>query len=116
MDNITETSREIENIIAAIEDIASQTNLLSLNASIEAARAGEAGRGFAVVADQIGKLANDSAQSAISTKELIVKSLEEIEKGNKIVHETMETIRKYGSICGECKWCSRSIKITGRYA
>ena len=92
MDNITETSREIENIIAAIEDIASQTNLLSLNASIEAARAGEAGRGFAVVADQIGKLANDSAQSAISTKELIVKSLEEIEKGNKIVHETMETI------------------------
>ena len=94
MENITETSKEIENIIAAIEDIASQTNLLSLNASIEAARAGEAGRGFAVVADQIGKLANDSAQSAISTKELIVKSLEEIEKGNKIVHETMETIGK----------------------
>ena len=94
MDKITETSKEIENIIAAIEDIASQTNLLSLNASIEAARAGEAGRGFAVVADQIGKLANDSAQSAISTKELIVKSFEEIEKGNKIVHETMETIGK----------------------
>lgn len=92
MENITETSKEIENIIAAIEDIASQTNLLSLNASIEAARAGEAGRGFAVVADQIGKLANDSAQSAISTKELIVKSLEEIEKGNKIVNDTMETI------------------------
>ena len=92
MENITETSKEIENIIAAIEDIASQTNLLSLNASIEAARAGEAGRGFAVVADQIGKLANDSAQSAVSTKELIVKSLEEIEKGNKIVNDTMETI------------------------
>ena len=92
MENITETSKEIENIIAAIEDIASQTNLLSLNASIEAARAGEAGRGFAVVADQIGKLANDSAQSAISTKELIVKSLEEIEKGNKIVNDTMDTI------------------------
>ena len=92
MQNITDTSREIENIIGAIEDIASQTNLLSLNASIEAARAGEAGRGFAVVADQIGKLANDSAQSAISTKELIVKSLEEIEKGNMIVNDTMETI------------------------
>lgn len=92
MENITATSKEIENIIAAIEDIASQTNLLSLNASIEAARAGEAGKGFAVVADQIGKLANDSAQSAISTKELIVKALEEIEKGNKVVVDTMDTI------------------------
>ena len=92
MQTITDTSKEIENIIAAIEDIASQTNLLSLNASIEAARAGAAGRGFAVVADQIGKLANDSAQSAISTKELIVKALEEIEKGNKIVSDTMDTI------------------------
>ncbi len=92
MDNITDTSKEIENIIVAIEDIAAQTNLLSLNASIEAARAGEAGRGFAVVADQIGKLANDSAQSAVSTKELIVKSLEQIEKGNQIVNTTMETI------------------------
>ena len=92
MQNITDTSKEIENIIVAIEDIASQTNLLSLNASIEAARAGEAGRGFAVVADQIGKLANDSAQSAVSTKELIVKALMEIEKGNKIVSDTMDTI------------------------
>lgn len=94
MARITETSREIENIIAAIEDIAAQTNLLSLNASIEAARAGEAGRGFAVVADQIGKLAADSADSAVSTRELIVKSLEEIEKGNIIVEETTEAISK----------------------
>jgi len=92
MERITETSQEIENIIAAIEDIASQTNLLSLNASIEAARAGEAGRGFAVVADQIGKLAADSAQSAVTTRELISKSLIEIEAGNKIVENTMEAI------------------------
>ena len=92
MERINETSREIENIIVAIEEIASQTNLLSLNASIEAARAGEAGRGFAVVADQIGKLASDSADSAVTTRELISKSLEEIEKGNQIVDHTMETI------------------------
>jgi len=92
MDRITATSREIEDIIAAIEDIASQTNLLSLNASIEAARAGEAGRGFAVVADQIGKLAADSAQSAVTTRDLISKCLSEVQAGNRIVENTIESI------------------------
>lgn len=92
MDRITATSREIEDIIAAIEDIASQTNLLSLNASIEAARAGEAGRGFAVVADQIGKLAADSAQSAVTTRDLISKCLSEVQEGNRIVENTIESI------------------------
>lgn len=94
MERITETSQQIESIIAEIEDIAEQTNLLSLNASIEAARAGEAGRGFAVVADQIGKLAADSAQSAINTKELIVKSLAEIEQGNAITTKTAEALKQ----------------------
>ena len=92
MKRITETSKEIENIIGAIEDIASQTNLLSLNASIEAARAGEAGKGFAVVADQIGKLAADSARSAVNTRDLIGKSLHEIQTGNEMVEHTMEVI------------------------
>jgi len=92
MDRITATSKEIEDIIAAIEDIASQTNLLSLNASIEAARAGEAGRGFAVVADQIGKLAADSAQSAVTTRDLISRCLSEVQEGNRIVENTMESI------------------------
>lgn len=94
MVRITEISKEIENIITAIEDIASQTNLLSLNASIEAARAGEAGKGFAVVADQIGKLATDSAQSAVSTRELIGKTLEEIERGNEITASTSEAFER----------------------
>ena len=84
MARIKEISNEVEAIIVTIEEIASQTSLLSLNASIEAARAGEAGRGFAVVADQIGKLATDSAQAAVNTKELINKTIEEIDKGNKI--------------------------------
>ena len=88
MEKITSTSKEIENITVSIEDIASQTNLLSLNASIEAARAGESGKGFAVVADQIGKLATDSAQSAVNTRELIAKSLDEISNGNAITHNT----------------------------
>lgn len=92
MEQISDTSREIETIIGAIEEIASQTNLLSLNASIEAARAGEAGKGFAVVASQIGKLAADSAKSAVSTRELIVKSLEEIQEGNNITLKTKESM------------------------
>lgn len=88
MVRIKEISNEIGAIIASIEEIASQTSLLSLNASIEAARAGEAGRGFAVVADQIGKLATDSAQAAVSTRELIVKTIDEIEVGNRITETT----------------------------
>ena len=92
MERITATSKEIESIIGEIEDIASQTNLLSLNASIEAARAGEAGRGFAVVADQIGKLAADSAQSAVNTKNLIIKSLQEINNGNEITARTTSAL------------------------
>ena len=94
MEYITEISKEIGNIITDIEDIASQTNLLSLNASIEAARAGEAGRGFAVVADQIGKLAADSAKSAVNTRELIDKTLVEIEKGNTITRTTAESFNQ----------------------
>ncbi len=84
MGRINETSQQIGNIISEIEDIASQTNLLSLNASIEAARAGEAGKGFAVVADQIGKLADQSGKSAVDTRRLIEGILQEIEDGNNV--------------------------------
>ncbi|MBD5546039.1 MAG: HAMP domain-containing protein [Lachnospiraceae bacterium] len=94
MDRINSTSKEIENIIADIEDIASQTNLLSLNASIEAARAGEAGKGFAVVADQIGNLAASSAQSAVHTRELIAKALVEVTDGSRITMNTAEVMKK----------------------
>ena len=92
MARINEMSKNIENIISEIEDIASQTNLLSLNASIEAARAGEAGRGFAVVADQIRQLAEQSTKSAVDTRELIEGSLQEISEGNKAAESAAASI------------------------
>ena len=94
MDKIHQTSQQVVGIIQTIEDIASQTNLLSLNASIEAARAGEAGKGFAVVADEIGKLALESSKAANNTKELIEISMEEINKGNTIASGAMNSLKE----------------------
>lgn len=94
MSRITEMSKKIESIISEIEEIASQTNLLSLNASIEAARAGEAGKGFAVVADQIGKLADESAQSAVHTRELIMSAIAEIATGTSTAEKTAVVINE----------------------
>ncbi len=92
MNRINVTSKKIENIITEIESIASQTNLLSLNASIEAARAGEAGKGFAVVADEIRQLAEQSAHSAVGTRELVNNTLYEIGEGSKIAHKTADVL------------------------
>ena len=92
MARINEASEKIGNIISEIEDIASQTNLLSLNASIEAARAGEAGRGFAVVADQIRQLAEQSSQSAVDTRTLIEGAMEEVKNGNKVADRAVASI------------------------
>ena len=94
MNKIYTSSQQVVGIIKTIEDIAEQTNLLSLNASIEAARAGEAGRGFAVVAGEIGNLANESARAVNTTRELIGVSLDEIEKGNALAIEVVESLRE----------------------
>ncbi len=84
MEELMEMSEGIKNIIATIESIASETNLLALNASIESARAGAAGKGFAVVANEIGKLAQESSDAVKNTTLLIEKSLDRIEKGKAI--------------------------------
>ncbi|GEM_PF-486879 len=98
MNEINTTSSQIANIIKTIQDISSQTNILSLNASIEAARAGAAGKGFAVVAGEVGRLANKTAQAAKSTTGLIETSLKAVENGTVIANETAEML---GMIVGK---------------
>ena len=109
MNRISETSQKIGNIIAEMEDIASQTNLLSLNASIEAARAGEAGLGFAVVADEIRKLAEQSAKSATNSRTLIEESVAEVNNGNEAAKRTSEVLLGVVSSIHEIAENSREI-------
>lgn len=98
MSDINDTSGKISNIIKTIEDIAFQTNILSLNAAIEAARAGAAGKGFAVVADEVRTLAAKSAEAVGDTTRLIESSIEAVNKGADITRQTaaaMQTLDEY---------------------
>lgn len=90
--DITEKSHEIHKIIKTIDDIAFQTNILSLNAAIEAAKAGIAGKGFAVVADEVGNLAQRSAKAAKNTAFLIEETMDAVNKGARISEETKESL------------------------
>ena len=99
MEHITEISKEIGNIITDIEDISSQSNLVSLNASIEAARAVEAGRGFAVVADEIGKLAGNSADAAAKIRQVsaeVIQAVDELAEGSQQMIEFVRNSTEEG--------------------
>ena len=94
MEKISKSSEEISKIIAAIENIAFQTNILALNAAVEAARAGSAGKGFSVVANEVRSLAAQSDEAAKATKELIESSVGATERGRRIVGEVSQTLHK----------------------
>lgn len=108
---IEDSSAQIRNIVATIEDIAFQTNILALNASIEAARAGTAGRGFAVVADEVRNLANKSQQAVSNTAALIDTSLDAVRRGKEIADTVAERMTAVISTAQESESHARDITV-----
>ncbi|ETP72453.1 methyl-accepting chemotaxis protein [Lachnospiraceae bacterium JC7] len=101
MDAIEEASNKIQDVISIIDNIAFQTNILSLNAAIEAARAGQAGKGFAVVADEVGNLAKRSQEAAQSTSDLIQMVTEAVNNGKVITDDTAEALKTVSGYADE---------------
>ncbi|MCH8857015.1 MAG: hypothetical protein IIA03_12430, partial [Proteobacteria bacterium] len=114
MDEISQSSRKINEIIGVIDGIAFQTNILALNAAVEAARAGEQGRGFAVVAGEVRALAQRSAEAAKEIKSLISASVERVDSGTEQVQaagatmtEIVASVQRVTDIIGEISAAAR---------
>lgn len=111
MGKIDDSSQKISQIIKTIEEIAQQTNMLSLNAAIEAARAGEAGRGFAVVAAEVGVLAAKTSEASRDTTALIESSTQSVSDGlhlaNQAEHSFISTVESVNNIVGNIEAISQ---------
>lgn len=116
MNEINEFSGETKKIVKTIEDIAFQTNILSLNAAIEAARAGAAGKGFAVVAEEVRNLAGKSAEAAQNTTRIIESTVNSIISGNQLCAEVAEKMNKVGETAGEVTVINNKIAESSKAA
>ncbi len=101
MTEIYDSSQQIDDIIRVINDISFQTNLLALNAAVEAARAGDAGRGFAVVAAEVRNLAQKTAESSKSIRQIVLRNVESTQKGMKLVEDTSTFFRDIVGVMGD---------------
>ncbi len=101
MNEIFDSSKQIDNIIKVINDISFQTNLLALNAAVEAARAGEAGRGFAVVASEVRNLAQKTAESSKTIQDIVLRNVESTQKGMDLVKNTSQFFAEIVEMMGE---------------
>ena len=116
MNEINEFSSETKKIVKTIEDIAFQTNILSLNAAIEAARAGAAGKGFAVVAEEVRNLAGKSAEAAQNTTRIIESTVNSIVSGNQLCAEVAEKMNKVGETAGNVTVINNKIADSSKKA